>query len=71
MGKTKYLSAFELDMVVGAKRTGLCQELQRCWVFTHEAYPRSIVTHRAIKAMALAAQGALLLQVSERVTSHD
>jgi hypothetical protein len=33
MGKTKYLSAFEQGMVVGARRTGLCQELQRCWVF--------------------------------------
>jgi hypothetical protein len=33
MGKTKDLSAFETGMVVGAKRTGLCKELQRCWVF--------------------------------------
>ena len=34
MDKTKYLSACEWDMVVGARRTGLGQELQRCWVFT-------------------------------------
>ena len=33
MGKTKDLSAFERGMVVGARHTGLCQELQRCWVF--------------------------------------
>ena len=33
MGNTKYLSAFEQGMVVGARRTGFCQELQRCWVF--------------------------------------
>jgi hypothetical protein len=29
MGKTKDLNAFEL----GARCTGLCQELQRCWFF--------------------------------------
>jgi hypothetical protein len=33
MSKTKYLSAFGLDMVVGARCTGLCQELQYRWVF--------------------------------------
>ena len=33
MVKTKYLSAFERGMVVGARHTGLCQELQHCWVF--------------------------------------
>ena len=33
MGKTKDLSAFERGMVVGARHTGLSQELQRCWVF--------------------------------------
>jgi hypothetical protein len=33
MGKTKDLSAFERGMVVGAGRTGMCQELQNCWVF--------------------------------------
>ena len=33
LGKTKHGSAFERGMVVGARRTGLCQELQRCWVF--------------------------------------
>ena len=27
------LGAFEWGMVVGARRTGLCRELQRCWVF--------------------------------------
>jgi hypothetical protein len=27
MGKKKHLSAFERGMVVGASRTGLCQEL--------------------------------------------
>jgi hypothetical protein len=29
----QYLSTFERGMVVGARRTGLSQELQRCWVF--------------------------------------
>jgi hypothetical protein len=33
MGKIKYLRAFKWGMVVGARRTGLCQELQHCWVF--------------------------------------
>jgi hypothetical protein len=32
-GKTKDLSAFERGMVADAKRTSLCQELQRCWGF--------------------------------------
>ena len=32
MGKTKDLSAFEWGMVVGARSTGLCAELQHCWV---------------------------------------
>ena len=32
-GQWANLSAFELGMVVGARRTGLCQEQQRCWVF--------------------------------------
>ena len=39
MGKTKYLSAFEWGMVVGARCTGLCQELQRCWVFHDQPFP--------------------------------
>ena len=39
MGKTKYLSVFERGMVVGARRTGLCQELQRCWVFHAQQFP--------------------------------
>ena len=30
------LSAFERGMVVGARRTCLCQELQRCWDFLSE-----------------------------------
>uniref|UniRef100_A0A8C8CFJ8 Neuromedin-K receptor n=1 Tax=Oncorhynchus tshawytscha TaxID=74940 RepID=A0A8C8CFJ8_ONCTS len=30
---TKDLSAFERGMIVAIRRTGLCQELQRCWVF--------------------------------------
>jgi hypothetical protein len=33
MGKIIDLSAFERGMVVGARRTGLCQALQCCWVF--------------------------------------
>ena len=32
MGKTKDISVFEWGMVVGARRTGLAQELQHCWV---------------------------------------
>jgi hypothetical protein len=26
-------------MVVGARRTGLCQELRRCWVFHAQQFP--------------------------------
>jgi hypothetical protein len=33
------LSVIEQGMVVGAKRTGLCQELQRCWVFHAQQFP--------------------------------
>ena len=39
MGKTKDLSAFEQDIIVGARRTGVCQELQRCWVFHAQLFP--------------------------------
>jgi hypothetical protein len=39
MGKTKYLSAYERAMVVGGRRTGLRQELQRCWVFHAQQFP--------------------------------
>ena len=39
MGKLKYLNAFEQGMVVGARRTGLCEELQRCWVFHAQQFP--------------------------------
>ena len=42
MGKTKDLSAFERGMVVGARHTGLCQELQRCWVFQSQQFPLCI-----------------------------
>ena len=42
MGKKKYLSAFEQGMVVGARRNGLCQELQRCWVFHAQQFPEKI-----------------------------
>ena len=33
------VSAFEQGMVVGARSTGLCQELQRCWVFHAQLFP--------------------------------
>ena len=39
MGKTKYLSAFERGLVGGTRRTGLCKELQRCWVFHAQQFP--------------------------------
>jgi hypothetical protein len=39
MGKTKDLGAFKRDMVVGARHTGLCQELQHCWVFHAQHFP--------------------------------
>ena len=42
MGKTKYLSAFERGMVVGARRTGLCQELHRWLVFHTQQFPACI-----------------------------
>ena len=40
--KTKHLGAFERGMVVGARRTGLCQELQHCWVFHAKQFPLCI-----------------------------
>ena len=39
MGKTKYLGTFERGIVVGARDTGLCQELQHCWVFHAQQFP--------------------------------
>jgi hypothetical protein len=39
MGKTKYVSNFERCMVVGTRRTGLCQELQRCLAFHAQQFP--------------------------------
>jgi hypothetical protein len=39
MGKTKYLSAFEMGMVVGDRRTGLCEDLSLCWVFHIQPFP--------------------------------
>jgi hypothetical protein len=39
MGKTKYLSALEQGMAEGARCSGLCQELQRCWVFHTQQFP--------------------------------
>jgi hypothetical protein len=39
MGKRNHLSGFERVMVVGARRTGLCQDLQRYWVFHAEQFP--------------------------------
>ena len=40
IGKTKDLSAFEQGMVVGTRLTGLCQELQRCWVVHSQQFSR-------------------------------
>jgi hypothetical protein len=39
--KCKCKVPFEMDMVVDARRTSLCQELQRCWVFcfSHNSFP--------------------------------
>ena len=34
--------AFEQGMVVAARRTGLCQELKRCWVFHSQQFPMRI-----------------------------
>jgi hypothetical protein len=39
MDKTKYLGAIELGMVVGARCTDLCEELQRCRVFHAQQFP--------------------------------
>ena len=41
-GKRESLSAFERGLVVGARRTGLCQELQGCWVFHSQHFPMYI-----------------------------
>ena len=38
MGKTN-LSDFERGVVVGARCTGLCQELKSCWVFHTQHFP--------------------------------
>ena len=38
-GRTKDLSSFERVMIVGAWWTGLCQELQRCWVYHTKQFP--------------------------------
>jgi hypothetical protein len=42
IGKIKYWSAFEPGMVVDARHTGLCQELQCCWVFHAQQFPMCI-----------------------------
>ena len=42
MGTTTDWSAFEQGMVVGARRTGLCQKLQRCWGFHSQQFPLCI-----------------------------
>ena len=47
MGKTKYLSAFERGTVVGARHIGLCEELQRCWVFNTQTFPVRIKNGQA------------------------
>jgi hypothetical protein len=39
MCNTKYLSAFQWGMVVGARCTSLCQEMQQCWVFHTQQFP--------------------------------
>ena len=39
MGETKYSSAIERGMVEGARCTGLCQELQRCWFYHTHQFP--------------------------------
>ena len=39
MGNITCLSAYEQVMVVGARRTGLCQELQCGWVFHAQQCP--------------------------------
>jgi hypothetical protein len=53
MGKTKDLSAFERGMVVGARRTGLCQELQSWWVFMFNSFLRvsRTIHHKLWKAL--------------------
>ena len=35
----RQLSAFERGMVVGARCTGLCQELPLCWAFHTQQFP--------------------------------
>ena len=39
MDKTKDVSVFERGMVVSARRTGLSQDLQCCWVFHAQQFP--------------------------------
>ena len=40
MGKTKNVSASERGVVVDARRTSMCQELQLGWVFHAQQFPR-------------------------------
>jgi hypothetical protein len=47
MGKTN--GGFEQGMVVGARRTGLCQELQHCWVFHAQQFPVCIKNGPTLK----------------------
>ena len=42
MGKTQYLSTFEQGVLVGARRTSLCQDLQHCWIFHARQFPMCI-----------------------------
>ena len=42
LGKTKYWSAIERGMVVGARRTGFGQELLCCWVLSAQQFPMCI-----------------------------
>jgi hypothetical protein len=49
MGKTKDLCAREWGMVVGARHTDFCQELQRCLIFHAQQVPVCIKNDPAPK----------------------
>ena len=51
MGKIKYLSAFEQAMVVGARHTGLCQELTNLIKYYLSHAPNTTVVELTVKCL--------------------
>jgi hypothetical protein len=47
-------------MIVDARRTGLCQQLQRCWVFHAQLFPVCIKNSAPPKVLATVLATALI-----------